>query len=211
MESQVSVALARNPLIGSMPPEDRERLLAYARPAAFAEDDILFREGGSAQAFLLIVSGTVELSIAAGSRRTGVVGVLGGGDTAGEVAVLDGGPYPVTARALERVVALVIPGSAFLRHLEERAELLRGVMAGTSAKMRALMRENGELKAMPTAERLPAASGGPDGRPGDDKAALREARAGRHAGGEPGKPVARLRPPAPRRRHDGPHRRGGDP
>lgn len=154
MESQLALALARNPLIGRMPAADRERVLGYARPAVFAEGDLLFHEGEEARAFFLVACGAVELSIAAGGRRTGVVGVLGGGDTAGEVAVLDGGPYPVTARALERVAALVIPGGTFLRHMEERSELLRGVVAGASATLRALMRENGELKAMPTAERL---------------------------------------------------------
>lgn len=154
MESQLILAMARNPLIGPMPAADRERVLGYARPASFAEGDVLFHEGEEARAFFLIASGTVELSIAAGGRRTGVVGVLGDGDTAGEVAVLDGGPYPVTARALERVATLAIPGGTFLRHMEERAELLRGVVAGASVKLRALMRENGELKAMPTAERL---------------------------------------------------------
>ena len=154
METQVFAALARNPLVGSMPVVDRERVLGYARPTAFAEGDILFREGGEPLAFFLIVSGAVELSIVAGGRRTGVVGVLGSGDTAGEVAVLDGGPHPVTARALEHVVALAVPGDVFLRHMEERTELLRGVMVGASVKLRALLRENGELKAMPTAERL---------------------------------------------------------
>ncbi|HYH37166.1 MAG TPA: Crp/Fnr family transcriptional regulator [Azospirillum sp.] len=154
MESQLTLALARNALIGWMPAADRERVLGYARPAAFTEGDVLFHEGEEARAFFLIVSGTVELSIAAGGKRTGVVGVLSEGDSAGEVAVLDGGPYPVTARALDHVVALAIPGGTFLRHMEERAELLRGVVAGASVKMRALMRENGELKAMPTAERL---------------------------------------------------------
>ena len=154
MQSQLSSALARNPLFGSMPVADRERVLGYARPATFAEGEVLFHEGEAPQAFFLIVAGTVELSIAAGGKRTGVIGVLSEGDTAGEVAVLDGGPYPVSARALERVVALAIPGGAFVHHVEERAELLRGVMVGASIKLRALMRENGELKAMPTVERL---------------------------------------------------------
>ena len=146
--------LARNPLIGSMPAADRERVLGYARPASFAEGEVLFLEGEAPQAFFLIVSGTVALSIATGGKRTGVIGVLSDGDTAGEVAVLDGGPYPVSARALGRVVALAIPGVPFLCHVEERADLLRGVMAGASVTLRALMRENGELKAMPTVERL---------------------------------------------------------
>ncbi|WP_448190771.1 Crp/Fnr family transcriptional regulator [Azospirillum sp. sgz301742] len=154
MQSQLFSALARNPLIGSMPVADRERVLSYARPAVFAEGEVLFHEGEEPQAFFLIVSGTVELSIAAGGKRTGVIGVLSEGDTAGEVAVLDGGPYPVSARALERVVTLAIPGGVFVRHVEERAELLRGVMVGASITVRALMRENGELKAMPTVERL---------------------------------------------------------
>jgi len=156
MQSQLSLALTRNPFTGSLPAADQARVLAYARPAMFAEGDMLFREGEAPQAFFLIVSGTVELSatVVAGARRAGVVGVLAPGETAGEVAVLDGGPYPVSARALERVQTLVIPAGAFLRHVEERPELLRGVMAGATAKVRTLLRENAELKAKSTAERL---------------------------------------------------------
>ncbi|HYG87757.1 MAG TPA: Crp/Fnr family transcriptional regulator [Azospirillum sp.] len=154
MESQLYHVLARNPLFGPMPAADRERILGYARPVTYAEGDFLFQEGDAPLALFLIVSGAVELSIAAGAGRTGVIGVLGSGDATGEVAVLDGGPYPVSARALERVVALAIPAGAFMRHVEERAELVRGVMAGTSMALRALLRENAELKAKPTVERL---------------------------------------------------------
>lgn len=154
MESQLHHALARNPLIGSMPRADRERVLGYARPATFGDGDVLFREGDAPQALFLIVSGTVELSVAAGGGRTGVIGVLGEGETVGEVAVLDGGPYPASARALERVVTLAIPAGSFMRHVEERTDLVRGVMAGATARLRALLRENAELKATPTAERL---------------------------------------------------------
>lgn len=154
MEVQLTLALTGNPLLGWMPAADHDRMLGYARMALFAPGDALFHEGDEARVFFVVVSGTVELSIAAGGRRIGVVGVLPRGETVGEVAVLDGGPYPATARALERVSALAIPGGTFLRHMEERADLLRGVVAGASAKLRALLRENGELKAMPTAERL---------------------------------------------------------
>ncbi|MFE0101008.1 Crp/Fnr family transcriptional regulator [Streptomyces sp. NPDC059009] len=67
----------------ALPAADRGRLLSIAREVTFPQGTRLFEEGGSADRFWIIRSGTVALDLHVPGRRAAVIETLGFGDLVG--------------------------------------------------------------------------------------------------------------------------------
>ncbi|MFJ8632391.1 cyclic nucleotide-binding domain-containing protein [Streptomyces sp. NPDC093568] len=61
----------------ALPTEHRDRLLRIAREVSFPQDTRLFEEGGHADRFWIIRTGTVDLDIRVPGRRAAVIESLG--------------------------------------------------------------------------------------------------------------------------------------
>ncbi|MGV9697791.1 cyclic nucleotide-binding domain-containing protein [Streptomyces sp. NPDC003470] len=61
----------------ALPPEHRQRLLEAAHETAFPQDARLFEEGGRADRFWIIRTGTVDMDLRVPGRRAAVVESLG--------------------------------------------------------------------------------------------------------------------------------------
>ncbi|WP_201305272.1 Crp/Fnr family transcriptional regulator [Streptomyces sp. GS7] len=68
---------------GALPPVHRDRLLAFAREVSFPAGLRIFDEGGVADRFWVIRSGTVALDVYEPGRGTAVVETLGEGELLG--------------------------------------------------------------------------------------------------------------------------------
>ncbi|MFF4360026.1 Crp/Fnr family transcriptional regulator [Streptomyces sp. NPDC001604] len=75
-----SIALRMN---HALPVEHRERLLRVGREAAFPQGSRLFEEGGHANRFWIVRSGTAALDMHVPGRRPPVVETIGVGDLLG--------------------------------------------------------------------------------------------------------------------------------
>ncbi|UQW99821.1 cyclic nucleotide-binding domain-containing protein [Streptomyces sp. RerS4] len=67
----------------AMPADCRSRLMELAREVNFAEGTRLFREGGHADRFWIVRSGTVALDVHVPGRRAAVIESLGAGELVG--------------------------------------------------------------------------------------------------------------------------------
>ncbi|MFB6614289.1 Crp/Fnr family transcriptional regulator [Streptomyces sp. NPDC085524] len=67
----------------ALPADHRSRLMEQAREVAFAEGARLFREGGHADRFWIVRSGTVMLDVHVPGRRAAVIENLGAGQLVG--------------------------------------------------------------------------------------------------------------------------------
>ncbi|MFJ8160073.1 Crp/Fnr family transcriptional regulator [Streptomyces sp. NPDC096136] len=67
----------------ALPPDCRTRLMEMAREVNFTEGARLFREGGHADRFWIVRSGTVTLDVHVPGRRAAVVENLGAGQLVG--------------------------------------------------------------------------------------------------------------------------------
>ena len=85
-----------------------------AQPATYAPGATLTREGDPGESFIVLTSGTADVSQGGRSLRT-----LGTGDFLGEVSLIDGGPRTATVTATTPIEALVIDcaGSVSYTHL----------------------------------------------------------------------------------------------
>ncbi|MEV7414526.1 cyclic nucleotide-binding domain-containing protein [Streptomyces sp. NPDC089919] len=70
-------------IAASLPAAYRSRLMELAREVNFAEGTRLFREGGHADRFWIVRSGTVTLDVHVPGRRAAVIESLGAGELVG--------------------------------------------------------------------------------------------------------------------------------
>ncbi|MHC6630187.1 cyclic nucleotide-binding domain-containing protein [Streptomyces globosus] len=70
-------------IAAALPADHRTRLMEAAREVNFAEGSRIFREGGRADRFWIVRSGTVTLDVHVPGRRAAVVESLGAGELVG--------------------------------------------------------------------------------------------------------------------------------
>ncbi|MFE7896862.1 Crp/Fnr family transcriptional regulator [Streptomyces sp. NPDC057424] len=73
------MVVARTGVFGAMTKEHREQLMALAREVSFAMGERIFEEGGRADRFWIIHTGTVNLDLHVPGRRAAVIETLGAG------------------------------------------------------------------------------------------------------------------------------------
>ena len=71
--------MARTGVFGAMTKEHRDQLMSLAREVSFETGERIFEEGGSADRFWIIHTGTVALDLRVPGRRAAVIETLGAG------------------------------------------------------------------------------------------------------------------------------------
>jgi CRP/FNR family cyclic AMP-dependent transcriptional regulator len=132
-------------LLGSVPyfaHLDAATLEAVARGAfrrAFAKEEMIFLEGEPCAGLWVVEKGRVRLLRLSTEGREQVVKLLGPGEFFNEVAVLDGGPNPVSAMAATESILWVIERDTMLELLERYPALAAGVIENLASRARHLL------------------------------------------------------------------------
>jgi CRP-like cAMP-binding protein len=121
-------------LLNVLPPEYRERLMELARDVSFPQDTRIFEEGGAADRFLVIRSGTVALDLEVPGHRRMTVGTLGIGDLLGWSWLFPPHEWDFGAEAFSPVRAHNFDGPA-VRSLCEEDPALGFVLTRAIAKI----------------------------------------------------------------------------
>ncbi len=123
------LALQRVPMFSELDPEDLELLARTTSEVAYEPGEVVYREGEEGSEALMIVSGSVEVSL----RRDGVVTPInsyGPGECVGELALLGSGVRSADVIAGDDGVhGVVITKANFLSTLEERPSVALGMLA----------------------------------------------------------------------------------
>ena len=151
MRSWAELALKRTPLFAALSLSDIGAMLDGCDPLVFAEGAALFQEAEAARHLFLILAGEVALLSGADGH---LLAQLEAGDTVGEEAVLTGGPYGATARAVTPALAMAIPAPALMVALESHFDLAIAMISNMAAHLHEQVKEITELKMQSTAERL---------------------------------------------------------
>jgi CRP/FNR family cyclic AMP-dependent transcriptional regulator len=132
-------------LLGSVPYFARldaatlEAVASGAFRRAYAKDEMIFLEGEPCAGLWVVEKGRVRLLRLSTEGREQVVKVPGPGEFFNEVAVLDGGPNPVSATAAVESILWVIERSTMLEFLERYPALAAGVIENLAARARHLI------------------------------------------------------------------------
>lgn len=147
-------ALAGSPLFEGLEPEDLKAVALSTAGRSYRSGEMLFLAGQEAQGFFLLLEGQVKLSRFGADGREQVLHILGPGQPCGEVPVFEGGAYPATCTALGPVRALYLPRAAFLDLAQRRPQILLGMLAILSRRLRALVELVDDLALKEVAPRL---------------------------------------------------------
>ncbi len=167
-DAQRLAALRRCPLFADLDARALEALAAEAVHLRAAPGKPLFQAGEPAVALMVIVEGRVELSLADAQGEARTLDLLGAGECLGEDCLVEGSPHGVTARAVVPTTVLRFDAERLLDCLGQRFDVVLGLLAGMSARLRTLVQEITLLKMSNTTERLGAyllslAGGGAEG------------------------------------------------
>jgi CRP-like cAMP-binding protein len=140
-------------LLRGLDPDAASELLEHARRRTVSADDVLFTEGGTAQAVHVLVSGVARLvqTTSAGARV--IVKYVRPGEIFGSPALL-AGRYPVDAIAVTEGVELQW-SSEFIRDLIDRRPLVAiNVIRDLETRLREMESKLRDLSSEPVEHRL---------------------------------------------------------
>jgi CRP/FNR family transcriptional regulator, cyclic AMP receptor protein len=118
-----------------LPAEDRALLESSGVVRKFAAGTPIIHEGDPSEHVLIIRSGCVKVVAAAPGGTQVVLGIRGPGDIVGELAGLDGQPRRGTVTSIDKVAAVVVPGSRFVQLLAGRPALSMAVARVVSERL----------------------------------------------------------------------------
>jgi CRP/FNR family transcriptional regulator, cyclic AMP receptor protein len=113
----------------------------------FPSGATLFVEGDAAHEAVVLLSGTLKISVAAADGREVVLDVFEPGALVGELSVIDGRPRSATVSALEPVEVLVVAADRFNEYLDRHPEVLRLLLVDVISRFRTRVRHQLEFGA----------------------------------------------------------------
>jgi CRP-like cAMP-binding protein len=110
LQAKISLAeaLKKVPLFNDLEEEERRLLGERALRHHFTSDGLVFSEGEPCMGLYIVETGRVKLFKSSTSGREQTLAIQGPGSTVGELAALDGGNYPVSAKACPDADLLLI-------------------------------------------------------------------------------------------------------
>jgi CRP-like cAMP-binding protein len=116
------------------------RALAEAcRPKHYRKGEILFVEGEPCPGLFVVHSGAVKIFKTSLGGREQVLTIESEGRPIAELAVLDEGPYPASAMAVEETTVLLVPKNEFHRLCRQHPEIAFGIIRSLAGRFRRLV------------------------------------------------------------------------
>ena len=125
--------------------DDLKKVAKIAKPKRVAANTVVFFEGNRADAFFIVLSGSLKVFQAARDGRVKVLNTMGPGETFGELAMLDGHPRSASVETMAASELLVISRKDFHELATATPGILWGVLESMCARLRA--QNDSELEA----------------------------------------------------------------
>jgi CRP/FNR family transcriptional regulator len=113
-----------------------EKLAGCATHISLKRGELLFNHGDHADAFYVVISGTLKVYRVASDGREQVLHLFGSGEVCGEVPVFEGSDYPASAAAANPCSVLRIPATRFLEACRKHPEVPIKMLATLSRRLR---------------------------------------------------------------------------
>jgi CRP-like cAMP-binding protein len=132
----IAQLLSKSLLFGALDDGARRELAGHARRQSFDIGEPIFHVGAPGQSMMVILNGTVRVSLP-GPRGKGVILVdLPAGELLGEVALLDGKERSADATALTRCELVVLERRDVVAFLEQRPDICLKLLELMCARLR---------------------------------------------------------------------------
>lgn len=120
--SSLRESLQEHPFFKGMSDEHIGRLEAVARPVWAEPNDFVFRQGGAADCFLVLVQGDLAIELHAGGRSARIIHTVHAGEVVGWSWMHSPHRWMFDGRALNAVECLCLDGEAVRKLMEEDHE-----------------------------------------------------------------------------------------
>jgi CRP/FNR family cyclic AMP-dependent transcriptional regulator len=128
--------LGKSLLFGALDDAARQELAARVRRQSFDTGAPIFHVGAPGQSMMVILNGTVRVSLPGPKGKGVILADLGAGDLLGEVALLDGKERSADASALTKCELLVLERRDVVAFLEKRSDLCLKLLELMCARLR---------------------------------------------------------------------------
>lgn len=134
--------LRQHPLFTALDEQQYERVARETRAVEAPAGTVLVAAGARADAFFLVASGSVKLSLYAANGDEKVLDLLGPGRSFAEALLFADAPrYPITAETLEDSVVLRVPAASFRELLHENNVACFRMLAHLAGRLHSQVRE----------------------------------------------------------------------
>jgi CRP-like cAMP-binding protein len=133
----IAKGLAAVRIFQHLAPDDLKKIAQIAKPKTYAPSTVVFFEGNRADAFFVVVSGSLKVYQTAHDGRVKVLSTMGAGEVFGELAMLDGQPRSASVETVAASELLVIARNDFRALATATPDILWGVLEGVCAHLRA--------------------------------------------------------------------------
>lgn len=137
--------IRRIPRFSGVSPEAHAWLAENFTRRQVAKGQVIFLEGEDADTLLLVERGVVKVYRSLESGRELILALFRFGEAVGEVAVIDGSPYPATAAAHEDAILLTLPRAAYLHYLKAFDGAAISLIRDLMLRMRTMQRRMEDL------------------------------------------------------------------
>lgn len=136
----MELALVRSPFMAGIEPAADADLRALGVRRRFPAGTVVFIEGDVAHEALILLDGTVKVSVTALDGREVILDVLSIGALVGELSAIDGHARSATATALTPIEVLAIPCAAFIDLMHRRPTLMYQLLVSVAHRLRGSVR-----------------------------------------------------------------------
>jgi CRP/FNR family transcriptional regulator, cyclic AMP receptor protein len=122
--SSSKLAVLRNhPMFSDLEPEALDQLCRYARYSTLKRGATIVSKGDPGNSLVVVISGTVKISISSVDGRSAILNLIGPGEIFGEVALLDGLARTADATANTNCEIFVIDRREFIPFVRSQPAL----------------------------------------------------------------------------------------
>jgi CRP-like cAMP-binding protein len=118
---EIAPALDRNRLFGGLEDRHKASIAAISTRKEIGKRELLFFEGQKAKWVCILESGAIQLVKTSQDGREVVIRTVEEGEVFAEAVLFEQDRYPVTAKVLSQSVVHLVPKTAFLSLLDDRA------------------------------------------------------------------------------------------
>lgn len=136
MSTSLRTAISRLDMFAGASPDDIDAVAALAVEQRFKDGEQLFSRGAPGEGMVIVLQGSIRLSIVSVDGRELILREAGPGDVIGEIAVLDGGRRTADATAVGPVVVGFIGQAPFTRLLSTRPAMQMLILQVLCARLR---------------------------------------------------------------------------
>ena len=131
------VQVARTvPLFRALAPLDWENVAQFLSGICYPKEEYVFHEGDQAEALFIVWMGQVKLVRHSGQGRDVMLDMAGPGHIIGELAVIEGKPYDVSAQCMDEVAVIMIAHEDFFRLIDRYPKLSMAVALELAQRLR---------------------------------------------------------------------------